>query len=125
MAIPRYDELMLPVLELLEDGQLRHIRDLLAPLATRFGLSAQERSELMQSGQRLFDNRVHWARLYLKNAGLLASPARAHIQITERGRSVLQSRPGAIDKAYLTRYAEFNAGLIDPANDMPTATLHS
>ena len=33
----------------------------------------------------LFDNRIGWARAYLKQAGLLKSPRRGMLRISDRG----------------------------------------
>ncbi len=46
---------------------------------------------LETSRQSTFDNRVGWARTYLKKAGLLANPRRGVMNITDRGREVLST----------------------------------
>jgi restriction system protein len=72
MAIPDFQTLMLPLLRLAADGQEHRFRDVIEQLAAEFGLTEVERAELLPSGtQPLFDNRVAWARTYLKQAGLL------------------------------------------------------
>jgi restriction system protein len=75
---------MLPLLRLAGDGREYKFRDAVEALAVEFGLTADERSELLPSGTAfLFDNRVGWARTYLKQAGLLSSPKRGSFRITE------------------------------------------
>jgi restriction endonuclease Mrr len=72
MAIPDYEELMLPVLRVAGDGQEHRIGDVIEQLAKDFLLSDEERNQLLPSGkQTTFANRVHWARGYLVQAGLL------------------------------------------------------
>jgi restriction system protein len=72
MAIPDYQTIMLPVLQLASDGQEHRFRDAVEQLAANFELTDAERSELLPSGTApIFDNRVGWARTYLKQAGLL------------------------------------------------------
>ncbi len=67
MAIPDYQTLMLPVLNLAGSGEELRFRDMVETLAQAFHLTAEERSELLPSGSAfLFDNRVGWARTYLK-----------------------------------------------------------
>nr|WP_242052356.1 restriction endonuclease [Dysgonomonas sp. GY75] len=62
----------------------------------------------MPSGQTfLFGNRVGWARTYLKKAGLLDSPKRGFICITQRGLSALKQRPKEINVTFLKQYPEF------------------
>ena len=57
----------------------------------------------------LFDNRVGWARTYLKQAGLLTSPKRGVFQITERGKALLAKGPAQINVATLEQFEEFRA----------------
>jgi len=106
--IPDYQKIMLPLLKYAEDGQEHHIRDAIEHLADEFKLSEDERRELLQSGrQAVFDNRVGWARTYLKKAGLLESTKRGYFRITERGLKVLEDEPTEIDIKYLEQFPEF------------------
>src|SRR5690606_7541205 len=57
--------------------------------------------------QALFNNRVGWARTYLKEAGLLRSPKRGVFAITEDGRKLLAENPEKINVALLDRYDAF------------------
>jgi restriction system protein len=83
-------------------------RDVVERLAAEHGITETERAELLPSGTApLFDNRVGWARTYLKQAGLLESPRRGYLQITERGLAVLSKAPARIDVAYLDQFPEF------------------
>jgi restriction system protein len=84
------------------------LRDVVEGLATQFKLTEEERREMLPSGmQAAFDNRVGWARTYLKKAGLVASPKRAMMQITPRGLEILKQKPEHIDVGYLKRFPEF------------------
>jgi restriction system protein len=65
---------------------------------------------LLPSGlERIFDNRVHWAKTYLKKAGLLDNSRRAHLIITKRGLNILKSNPSFINIAFLKQFPEFLA----------------
>lgn len=108
MAVPDYQSIMLPLLKYVSDQQVHTLRDVVEGLATHFKLTEEERREMLPSGmQAAFDNRVGWARTYLKKAGLLASPKRATMQITQRGIQVIKENPPRIDVAYLKRFQEF------------------
>jgi restriction system protein len=110
MPIPDYQTLMLPVLKLAADGREHRFRDAVEQLASEFGVTDAERAELLPSGTApLFDNRVGWARTYLKQAGLLRSPKRGLFQITDAGRALLAESPRRIDAALLDRYDAFRA----------------
>ena len=112
MAIPDYQSLLLPFLRRLSDGAEHTSREVTEQLAAEFGLTPEERSEYLPSGgARIFDNRVGWARAYLKKALLLQSPARGIYTITDRGRKVLSEHPDKLDVDYLKRFPEFIAFL--------------
>lgn len=99
---------MLPVLELAADGEVHRYRDAVEMLAGRFGLSDAERGELLPSGaQPVFDNRVGWAKTYLKQAGLIAAPRRGFFQITDAGRNLLTEGLREISVEVLKRYPAF------------------
>ena len=106
--IPDYQSLMLPLLKLVVDKQEHKYRDLIENLATEFQISDEERRELLPSGnQAIFDNRVGWAKTYLKKAGLLDSPKRATFLITDLGIETLRKRPIRIDAKYLRQFPKF------------------
>ena len=108
MPIPDYQTLMLPLLKLAGDGAVHSKRDTVPELASKFGLTEEEQKELLPSGkQEIFDNRVGWARTYLKKALLIDYVQRGQFRITERGKQVLAENPPQIDNAFLCRFPEF------------------
>lgn len=110
MPIPDYQTAMLPLLRLTADGSEHKFRDTIERLAQEFNLTDAERSEMLPSGTApLFDNRVGWARTYLKQAGLLTSSKRGIFQITERGKVLLAKNPVRIDVGVLDQFEEFRA----------------
>lgn len=99
---------MLPLLRLASDGEEHRFRDAVEGLAAEFAVSDEERAELLPSGTApLFDNRVGWARTYLKQAGLLDSPKRGTLKITDRGRKLLSENHERIDIKLLNQFEEF------------------
>ena len=105
MAVPKYDELMKPLLTAVKDGEVYKIKDVTAVLAQQLNLSAEDLAEMLPSGrQTVFKNRVGWAKTYLKKAGLLDSPARATIVITEAGKKVVAENLEKIDSKYLEQF---------------------
>jgi restriction system protein len=108
MPIPDYQSIMLPLLKMAGDGKEHRIRDAINDLAAQFGLSEQERKELLPSGvDRIFDNRIGWGRTYLKKAGLIGYPKRGYFQITEQGQNILAKAPPKINVAFLKQFPEF------------------
>jgi restriction system protein len=121
MAIPDYQTLMLPVLEIVRDGGEYSVRDVIEQLAGRFKLTDDERHQLLPGGQATFNNRVQWAKSYLTQAKLLQSTRRGRFQITDRGQQALAGNPTRIDNDFLQTFPEFvafrrrSAVVADPA----------
>lgn len=110
MSIPDYQTLMLPLLRLAADGSEHRFRDAVEQLAAEFQLSDQERATMLPSGTApMFDNRVGWAKTYLKQAGLIDTTRRGYFRITLRGTELLGTNPDLIDASTLENYEEFRA----------------
>ncbi len=108
MAIPDYQTIMLPLLKFVGDQKEHSLRQVIDALADQFHLTIEERRELLPSGhQAVFNNRVGWARTYIKKAGLLRSPQRGYLCITNRGLDVLKQNPSKIDLELLGQFEEF------------------
>lgn len=88
MPVPKYDELMKPLLMAVKDGQVYKIKDANAALAQQLNLSAEDLAEMLPSGrQTVYKNRVGWAKTYLKKAGLLDSPRAQPLSLQRLARS--------------------------------------
>jgi len=108
MTVPSFQNLMLPLLNILGDQREHTLGEVIDALAVRLDLSEDERRALLASGkQSRFDNRVGWARTYLKKAGLLESTGRGRFRITERGLHVLRDNPREISVRFLKQFPEF------------------
>jgi restriction system protein len=107
MAIPDYQTLMLPVLQLASEGKQR-VADVVDLLADRLGLTHEERQKLLPSGrQRVLHNRIHWAKFYLTKAGFLSSPGRGRFSATQLGKELLAEKPARIDVSVLMKQPDF------------------
>jgi restriction system protein len=125
MAIPDFQSLMLPLLNLVSDEQHHALKAVRPVLARHFALTPEEVEERLPSGkQRRFDNRVAWAKVYLEQAGLLHSPKRGLFHITPEGKAFLSSHPEYISIAVLEQFEKFKAfrGLSKPAKSGPTTS---
>ncbi|HBI41272.1 MAG TPA: restriction endonuclease [Planctomycetales bacterium] len=108
MAIPDFQSVMLPILEALQDGQERKMREVTETLAVRLKLTDEERQELLPSGQQtVFSNRVAWAKSHLKNAGLIENPVRGKVSIAEAGRKVLLQKPATVNCKFLKQFSTY------------------
>lgn len=108
MSIPTYEDCMLPLLRTLGEGESCHIAELTDGIAREFGLTDEQRAKLLLSGhQRVINNRVGWAKTYLKKAGLIESPRRGFVKITDLGQTVLAEGASRIDYKYLMKFDSF------------------
>ena len=109
MTIPSYQELMLPILRLAQEGEVA-LTDAVKRLVSEFRLTPEEEISKLPSGQAVIHNRTGWAKTELVKAGLIEQPARGKFRITERGRELLQRSPASISRAFLVEnYPEFRA----------------
>jgi len=105
--IPDFQSIMLPLLKITGDKKEHTIQEVRDLLAKNFRLTEEERAELLsKSKQKRFNNKVGWARTYLKKAGLLEYTGVGSFIITEQGLKVLQEKPSKINVKYLKRFPE-------------------
>lgn len=112
MAVPKYNEMMLPILQRL--GQLDEGQDLTSKqvrefVCDHFGLSDDDRLDMVASGSPRYVGNAHWACTYLKQARLIESPKRGTYHITARGRSYLGRNTTTISRNDLMEFPEFAA----------------
>ena len=110
MPIPKYDEIMLPLLKALSDGKEHPKSELVEKMADHFGLTPAERMQLLPSTQATYiKNRTGWAGFHLRKAGLAFGPREAVMQITEDGQKFLATKPPKIDRSVLMQFEPFKA----------------
>ncbi len=109
MSIPDYQSIMFPLLRYCGDGQKHSLRECIEALAGDFNLTHDDRKQLLPSGkQAIFDNRVGWAKTYLKKAGLLVNTRRGYLKITQQGQNILKDNSiQEINVKFLRRFPEF------------------
>jgi restriction system protein len=108
MSIPDFQTIMLPLLELIEDGQEYKLSEAIDLLATHFKLTTADRKELLPSGkQARFNNRVGWASTHMRKAGLLVYPSWGKFKISQRGLTLLHSKPDRITTKRLRDFPEY------------------
>lgn len=102
MPIPDFQSCFMPILKTLSERGVMTSRDLVAAISDHFALSEAERRELLPSGnQEVINNRVGWAKTYLKKAGLVESPRKGQVSITNEGRKVLAANPAKLNVRFL------------------------
>lgn len=126
MPVPGFQFISLPLLKMCADGEEWSVKAAKGPLADHFGLTEEERKELLPSGAApRFSNRVAWAKTYMEQAGLLKRTRRGHFRITPTGVEVLANPPEVIDIQFLSQFDGFMSFRSKPSSsetDAPVAT---
>ena len=107
MSVPKYHEFYNALLESLSDGKIYYYRDCFDKVKHIMHLTSDILLETMSSGETRWINRASWSCTYLKKAGLIDSPKRAHLQITECGRQLLSENVIITDKLLSERFPDF------------------
>lgn len=99
---------MRPVLAYVADGQVYRSRDITDAMSDQFGLTAEERSEMLPSKTaKKMANRVGWTLTHLTQAGLIDSAGRGLKVISAQGRAALDKHPERIDMKALEGYPAY------------------
>lgn len=107
MSVPKYDEMMIPVLEALSTGKPVSTKELRSYVIEAYQLDEEAISELIPSGVPRYANNVLWACPYLKQAGLIVSPKRSIYQILPEGEKLIKSGIRSISGHDLMKYPQF------------------
>lgn len=108
MSLPKYNELYRPFLIAIQDGNLHSMKEVKEAIAKQLQLSEDSLAEQLPSGtQTVYANRVGWAKTYLKKAGLVDNPEKAHVIITEQGKKLLQEGSAITNASLAEKYPSF------------------
>lgn len=107
MAIPHFDDLRKPILDLLSDGNEWRKADLVQPLAKHFNLTDEEINQEYQSGNGpIFIDRISWALSFFALTDLLSRPKRGIYIINDFGKTFLDKSNADISQYVKQKMAE-------------------
>lgn len=110
MTIPSYHEMYAPILTLLTDGEVHSYRTAMDAMAQHFRLSDMEISATLPKGGNVLYDRISWAVLYLKKAGMITQPKRGAFCISDAGRALLkEAHPHINNKLLAEKSIAFGA----------------
>jgi restriction system protein len=110
MAVPMHQDMMLPALHTMADGQAYKTSTILDVLAEHFKLTTEELNEPLSETNSVlkFSYRFGWTCSYLKRAGVIVPVERGVFRITEAGRALLAENLDRVDNKILAaRYPAF------------------
>ena len=95
-GMPTWEQMLLPVLTVLSDGAERGRRGMSVRVSDHVGLSDEQRSEVLESGQPKADNRIGWALSALARSAAIARPRRGRYVIAARGHELIAAHPDGL-----------------------------
>jgi len=103
--MPTWEEFISPTLRAMSDGVTRTRREIHPLVADEAGLSADQRSVSLASGQLLFANRIGWGLSLLARTGALARPTRGSYVITDAGANLAKRFPDGVNEKQIRELA--------------------
>lgn len=108
MAVPDFQSLMLPALKALADGAETPISRVRTRVAATENLTEDELRETVPTGrQAVFVNRVNWAVIYMKRAGLVERVRCGVYRLSADGERLLSHNLRRIDLQVLRKYPAY------------------
>src|SRR5699024_5161008 len=112
--MPAWEVFMIPTLQVMSDGVVRHRRELQPLVAGLMRLPQEQRDEMIASGQKKFENRIGWGLSFLTNVGALERPRRANYVITDAGRELIPKFPEGATEREIRKLGHDPTSLIRP-----------
>ena len=109
MAIPGFQDFLLPLLQFCADGKAHTASEAADYCYKQLNLTEDDLKVKSEKGTRIAYNRLTWAKTYLTRAKLLDMVQRGIFTITQRGREVLAEQPSTLMVKDLKRFDEFMA----------------
>jgi restriction system protein len=92
MELPKYHETFIPVLEILNSVESLNSRELASRVRDNYysSLPRELLDKKTSSGSNVLLDRILWGKSYLKMAKFLSYPKRGFVQITNKGKQILE-----------------------------------
>lgn len=112
-------DLMLPLVKIMQSNDVTYsLKEAYEALVFELNCSEEEISETMEDGRNVIFYRLQWAKTYLKKAGFIEYPKRAHFNLSELGRNINLANIKRLDRSYLSKFDSFNEfRKINPKNE--------
>lgn len=104
MALPCYDEIHWPLLNLITYRKIYSLKEAVNILAEEFGLTNEELNERVPSGVKKFYSQISFSKMLLIRAGLISKDIKP-FTVTTKARKLLAQNPTKITKRCLDELA--------------------
>jgi len=120
MPVPGFQDMFLPFLQFLADGQTRHMREIEKHIAETFSLTQEDINDMIPSGQSSrLKNRAGWGRTHLYKARLIEQVSRANYRISPEGKALVETPPQKLDLKFLDTIPEHKEWFHKPKKGKP------
>lgn len=109
MTLPKFEDVMLPMLEFLKDGEEKTYSQIIVHVKNIFNLSDEDIKQVTPSGGNSLRNKIGWSKVYLTRVNFLEK-RRAKFKISSSGLDLLKEKPSKLDRPFLNKLRERNAG---------------
>ncbi|CAM2955186.1 winged helix-turn-helix domain-containing protein [Actinomyces slackii] len=116
VPVPGWEQMLTPVLQVLDDGEVRRNREIKRLVIARLALSQEQQAVVISSGESMAANRVGWALSYLAQGGAVERHLRSSYRITPIGLQLLDEHPTGMIEKHLRSLP----GYIGPQLERPT-----
>jgi len=126
MALPTFQKFLQPVLVVMS-RKVSPIKrkDIYDDVQAEMDISDDDRNQLIKSGvETAFENRVYWALVYLRSAGLLKRTERGVYKITEEGKKVVEEKTVITFRFLTENYPSFN-DFFTPGGELKEASFEN
>ncbi|WP_151824534.1 restriction endonuclease [Acinetobacter bereziniae] len=102
-------DLMLPLLKVMQLNDVTYsLKEAYDALILELHCSEEVINETMEDGRNVIFYRLQWAKTYLKKAGFIDYPQRAHFKLSNLGRGIDLKNLKKLDRKYLSQFDSFN-----------------
>lgn len=121
--MPTWEGFLIPTLKAMEDGRIRHRREIQPIVADSLNLTHEQRQVLIASGQPMYANRIGWGLSFLFNVGALERPKRGHYSITDSGRELISEFPDGAKERDILALGDDPRSLVRPYKKVEKKTV--
>ena len=102
-------DLMLPLIKIMQSNNIIYsLKQAYELLLIELNCNETEINETMEDGRNVIFYRLQWAKTYLKKAGVIDYPKRAHFQLSKIGENLDLTNIKTITPKYLAQFESFS-----------------
>ncbi|MFW1755275.1 restriction endonuclease [Acinetobacter wanghuae] len=103
-------DLMLPLLLIMQkNNKIYSLHEAYDELIHVLNCTEEQKNATMEDGRNIIFYRLQWAKTYLKKAGLIDYPSKAHFQLTTIGRNLVLQNVDKINISFLSQFESFKS----------------